>query len=357
MPQWAGSCWYYLRYLDPTNENEMVDPEVERYWMRGDTASGGVDLYVGGAEHAVLHLLYARFWHKVLYDLGHVSTPEPFARLFNQGVITAYEYMDERGMYVPAPEVEERDGKFFYEGEEVTRTQGRMGKSRKNAVTPDDIYEGYGADTLRLYEMFMGPLDASRPWNTADIVGVHRFLQRFWRNAIDEQTGAIRVSDASADEDTRRILHRTIEAVRNDMGKLQFNTAIARLFELNNRLTQVVGETGAAPVEVVTAMTLMLAPLAPHLAEEVWSRLGHAETLAYEPFPEPDPAYLVVEEVEIVVQVDGRVRARVKVPAGASDADHEAAARADERVAQLLDGVEVMKVVIVPGRLLNFVTR
>jgi len=357
MPQWAGSCWYYLRYLDPTNENEMVDPEVERYWMRGDTASGGVDLYVGGAEHAVLHLLYARFWHKVLYDLGRVSTPEPFARLFNQGVITAYDYMDERGMYVPAPEVEERDGKFFYEGEEVTRTQGRMGKSRKNAVTPDDIYEGYGADTLRLYEMFMGPLDASRPWNTADIVGVHRFLQRFWRNAIDEQTGAIRVSDASADEDTRRILHRTIEAVRNDMGKLQFNTAIARLFELNNRLTQVVGETGAAPVEVVTAMTLMLAPLAPHLAEEVWSRLGHAETLAYEPFPEPDPAYLVVEEVEIVVQVDGRVRARVKVPAGASDADHEAAARADERVAQLLDGVEVMKVVIVPGRLLNFVTR
>ena len=357
MPQWAGSCWYYLRYLDPTNENEIVDPAVERYWMQGDSASGGVGLYVGGAEHAVLHLLYARFWHKVLYDLGHVSTPEPFARLFNQGTITAYEYLDERGMYVPATEVEERDGQFFFEGAEVTRTQGRMGKSRKNAVTPDDIYEGYGADTLRLYEMFMGPLDASRPWNTADIVGVHRFLQRFWRNAVDEETGAIRVSDAPADEDTRRVLHRTIEAVRNDMGKLQFNTAIARLFELNNRLTQVVGETGAAPVEVVAAMTLMLAPLAPHLAEEVWARLGHADTLTYEPFPEPDPAYLVVEEVEIVVQVDGKVRARVKVPAGASEADHETAARADERVAQLLDAVEVLKVVIVPGRLVNFVTR
>jgi leucyl-tRNA synthetase len=357
MPQWAGSCWYYLRYLDPTNENRIVEPEVERYWMQGDNSSGGVDLYVGGAEHAVLHLLYARFWHKFLYDLAHVSTPEPFARLFNQGTITAFEYVDDRGVYVPANEVEDRDGKFYFEGKEVTRQQGRMGKSRKNAVAPDDIYADYGADTLRLYEMFMGPLDASRPWNTADIVGVHRFLQRFWRNAIEEETGAIRVSDTPADEETRRILHRTIEAVRSDMAKLQFNTAIARLFELNNRLTAVVGETGTAPLEVVTAMTLMLAPLAPHLAEEVWSRLGHDESLAYEPFPEPDPAYLVVEEVEIPVQIDGKVRARVKFPAGASEADHEAAARADERVAELLDGVEVGKVIVVPGRLVNFVTR
>ena len=357
MPQWAGSCWYYLRYLDPTDENRMVEPGVERYWMQGDTRSGGVDLYVGGAEHAVLHLLYARFWHKVLYDLAHVSTPEPFARLFNQGTITAYEYLDERGVYVPADDVEERDGKFFFEGSEVIRQQGRMGKSRKNAVAPDDIYAEYGADTLRLYEMFMGPLDASRPWNTADIVGVHRFLQRFWRNAVDEETGAIRVSDAPADEETRRILHRTIDAVRTDMAKLQFNTAIARLFELNNRLTAVVGETGTAPLEVVTAMTLMLAPLAPHLAEEVWARLGHAESLAYEPFPEPDPAYLVVEEVEIPIQVDGKVRARVKVPAGASEAEHEAAARADERIAALLQSVDVSKVIVVPGRLVNFVTR
>jgi len=357
MPQWAGSCWYYLRYLDPTNENELVDREVERYWMDGDTGTGGLDLYVGGAEHAVLHLLYARFWHKVLYDLDHVSTPEPFARLFNQGTITAYEYVDERGFYVPASEVEERDGRFYIQDKEVTRQQGRMGKSRKNAVNPDDIYDNYGADTLRLYEMFMGPLDASRPWNTADIVGVHRFLQRLWRNTVDEETGAIRVSNAPADEETRRILHRTIVAVRTDMAKLQFNTAIARLFELNNRLTTVVGETGAAPLEVVTAMTLMLAPLAPHLAEEVWERLGHAESLVYEPFPEPDPAYLVVEEVEIVVQVNGKVRARVKVPAGASDADHEAAARADDRVAGLLAGSGVEKVIVVPGRLVNLVTR
>src|SRR2546430_13478576 len=190
-----------------------------------------------------------------------------------------------------------------------------MGKSRKNAVAPDDIYADSGADTLRLYEMFMGPLDASRPWNTADIVGVHRFLQRFWRNAIDEETGAIRVADASADEETRRILHRTIEAVRNDMAKLQFNTAIARLFELNNRLTSVVGETGAAPLEVVTAMTLMLAPLAPHLAAEVWTRPGPAASLTYEPVPAPDPAYLVVHGVEIPVQIDRQRRARVEVAA------------------------------------------
>ena len=203
MPQWAGSCWYYLRYLDPTNADALVDPTIERYWM-GDDGSGGVDLYVGGAEHAVLHLLYARFWHKVLFDLGHVSTPEPFHRLFNQGTITAAAFTDDRGAYVEASEVEERDGSWFHDGAEVIRHDGKMGKSLKNAVAPDDIYRDYGADTLRLYEMFTGPLDASRPWSTQDIVGVHRFLQRFWRNAVDEDTGELRVSDAPADDDTRR---------------------------------------------------------------------------------------------------------------------------------------------------------
>jgi leucyl-tRNA synthetase len=354
MPQWAGSCWYYLRYLDPTNDRALVDPDVERYWMSG-SPSGGVDLYVGGVEHAVLHLLYARFWHKILFDLGHVSTPEPFARLFNQGVITAPEYTDERGMYVEAAEVEERNGKYYFDGKEVTRTEGRMGKSRKNAVSPDEIYDEYGADTLRLYEMFMGPLDASRPWSTADIVGVHRFLQRFWRNAVDEQTGALRVSNHDPDPETRRILHRTIDAVRSDMDQLEFNTAIARLFELNNRLTQVVGDTGVAPVEVVRAMTLMLAPLAPHLAEEVWERLGNADTLVFERFPEPDPAYLVEAQIEIAVQVNGKVRARIKVAAGATDDEIVAAARADERIATMLEGKAVRNVVV-PGRLVNFVT-
>ncbi len=202
MPQWAGSCWYYLRYLDPTNDDRLVDPALEQYWM-GVGDSGGVDLYVGGAEHAVLHLLYARFWHKVLFDLGHVSTPEPFHRLYNQGTLTAFEYLDERGMYVEAKDVEERDGTFLYDGREVFRRSGRMGKSRKNMVTPDEIYRDYGADTLRLYEMFMGPLDADRVWSTADIAGVYRFLQRFWRNVVDEDTGELHVSSGAADDDTR----------------------------------------------------------------------------------------------------------------------------------------------------------
>jgi leucyl-tRNA synthetase len=232
-----------------------------------------------------------------------------------------------------------------------------MGKSRKNAIAPDRIYDDYGADTLRLYEMFMGPLDASRPWSTTDIVGVYRFLQRFWRNAVDEETGALRTTEQPIGEETSRILHRTIAEVRDDMGELQFNTAIARLFELNNHLTQLVAETGAAPVEVVEPMALMLAPLAPHVAEELWERLGHDASLAYAPFPEPDPAYLVEEVLEIVVQVDGKVRAQVKVPAGATDAELEAAARAEARVASLLEQREVVKVIVVPGRLVNFVTR
>jgi leucyl-tRNA synthetase len=357
MPQWAGSCWYYLRYLDPTNEDELTSPAVERYWMLGDgpPEAGGVDLYVGGAEHAVLHLLYARFWHKVLYDLGHVSTPEPFHRLFNQGTVTAFEYLDERGVYVEAAEVVERDGRFFSGDDEVTRRAGRMGKSRKNAVTPDDIYGEYGADTLRLYEMFMGPLDASRPWSTADIVGVHRFLQRVWRNLVDEDTGDLRVSPAPADDETRRLLHRTIAAVRADMGTLEFNTAIAAMHQLNNRLTQVVAEQGSAPGEVARALVLMLAPLTPHVAEELWQRMGNPESLAYEPFPVPDPSLLVDAQVELPVQVNGKVRAHVMVAAGASEAEHEAAARADERVGALLADVAVRRVVVVPGRMVNFV--
>ena len=354
MPQWAGSCWYYLRYLDPTNDDTLVEPDIERYWM-GDGPDGGVDLYVGGAEHAVLHLLYARFWHKVLHDLGHVSTPEPFHRLYNQGTMTAFEYLDDRGIYVEASEVEERDGRFYFDGEEVTRRSGRMGKSRKNMVTPDEIYRDYGADTLRLYEMFMGPLDANRAWSTADIAGVYRFLQRFWRNVVDEDTGEVRVTTQPADADTRKLLHRTIDAVRADMGTLEFNTAIARLFELNNRLTQVVAEQGSAPDEVVRAMVLMLAPLTPHVADELWEKLGNPRTLAFEPFPDPDPAQLVDAEVEIPVQVNGKVRGHVRVATGADDIAHEAAARADERIATLLDGATVRKVVVVPGRLVNFV--
>jgi leucyl-tRNA synthetase len=356
MPQWAGSCWYYLRYLDPTNEDEMVDPEVEAEWAKGTRTDGSpkaglVDLYVGGVEHAVLHLLYARFWHKVLYDLGYVSSLEPFQRLVNQGYILAPAYMDERGMYVESADVEARDGAFFHDGQPVTQVHGKMGKSLKNAISPEDMFREYGADTLRLYEMFMGPLDKERPWNTSDIIGVHRFLQRLWRNLVDEDSGASRVTDAPADAGTTRVLHRTIAAVRADMESLSFNTAIARMFELNNHLTQL----GAVPREVAEPLVLMVAPLAPHVAEELWSRLGHADTLAYEPFPTADPALLVEETVEVPVQVNGKVRARVEVAAGADADAHEAAARAEPRIAAMLAGATVREVKVVPGRIVNFV--
>jgi len=359
MPQWAGSCWYYLRYLDPNNDNALVDPAVEAYWMQDSVnpAAGGVDLYVGGVEHAVLHLLYARFWHKVLFDLGTVSTREPFRRLYNQGYIQAPAFRDSRGMAVEATKVIERDGSFFFDGEPVIREFGKMGKSLKNVVTPDDISEEYGADTLRLYEMFMGPLDASRPWSTADIVGVHRFLQRVWRNLIDEDTGELKVSDTTPDSETRRLLHQTIYAVRTDMVALKFNTAIARLFELNNRLTQVVAETNSVPLEVATKLTLMMAPLTPHIAEELWRRLGHPESIAYEPFPIADSAELTQAEIEIPIQINGKVRSRIIMTADAdADADAlEAAARADEHIASLLAKASVRKVITVPGRLINFV--
>ena len=252
--------------------------------------------------------------------------------------------------------MEERDGEFLFEGEPVDREYGKMGKSLRNVVTPDDVYEQYGADTLRLYEMFMGPLDASRPWNTTDIIGVHRFLQRLWRNVIDEETGEARVGAAPADDETRRLLHRSIDAVAHDMDELGYNTAIARLFELNNRLTQVVAERGDAPEEVVIPLVLMVAPLAPHVAEEIWERLGHGETLAFTDFPVADPALLVDDTVEIPVQIRGKVRARVVVPADADEAATEAAARGDRRIAELLDGATIRNVIVVPGKLVNFVT-
>src|SRR5829696_2753652 len=356
MPNWAGSCWYHLRYIDPVDEHELVRPENERYWMgpRHEGDAGGVDLYVGGAEHAVLHLLYARFWHKVLYDLGYVSSFEPFHRLFNQGYIQAFAYRDQRGQIVPAVEVEQRDGRFWWHGEPVTQEFGKMGKSLKNSVTPDDLYVEYGADTLRLYEMFTGPLDQSRPWDTKAVVGVYRLLQRIWRNVVDEDTGSITVADTPLDGDTERLLHRTIAAVREGMEKLRFNVSIAKITELNNHL---VGRypNGGVPRAVAEPLVLLLAPLAPHVGEELWSRLGHRDSLATEPFPEADSALLVDDTVEIPVQVNGRVRARINVPFGADAGAIEALARADAKVAELLAGATVRKVVAVPGRLINFV--
>ena len=357
MPQWAGSCWYELRYLDPTNTNAFVDKDVERYWMgpKGPGHTGGVDLYVGGVEHAVLHLLYSRFWHKVLHDLGHVSSEEPFHRLFNQGYIQAYAYRDMRGQPVPAYEVEERDGKYFFEGEEVSREYGKMGKSLKNIVTPDDMYADYGADTFRLYEMSMGPLEASRPWNTRDVVGMQRFLQRVWRNIVDEDSGETHVTDAAASDDIRRALHKCIDGVGADMDNLRFNTAIAKLIELNNALTPFVAEHGACPREIAEPLAVMLSPLCPHIAEEIWHRLGHTSTITYEQFPTADASLLASDTIEIPVQINGKVKHRIDVAVGADQATTKAVAMADPKVIELLAGATPKKEVIVPGRLVNFV--
>jgi leucyl-tRNA synthetase len=350
MPQWAGSCWYELRYLDPDNEKHLVDQANERYWMgpRGAGDCGGVDLYVGGVEHAVLHLLYARFWHKVLFDLGHISSSEPFRRLYNQGYIQAYAYRDDRGAIVPAEEVEERDGRYFYDGREVRREYGKMGKSLKNVVTPDEMCARYGADTFRVYEMSMGPLDVSRPWETRAVVGSYRFLQRLWRLVVDEETGATRVVDEPADEETRRLLHRVIDGVRADMEELRFNTAIAKLIELTNRATQVVPSR-----EVVEPLVLMTSPFAPHIAEELWRRLGHEDSVAYAAFPAADPALLAAEAVTYPVQVNGKVRARIEVPADAPEVEVTAAALA--AVAGQLGGRDPRKVIVVPGRMVSVV--
>ncbi len=401
MPQWAGSCWYYLRYTDPFNQAALAEPQIERYWM----PPSGVDLYVGGVEHAVLHLLYARFWHKVLYDWGVTSTSEPFGKLFNQGYILADAFTDARGMYVPAAEVTRTPDGWQFAGQPVTRRAGKMGKSLKNGISPDDIYASYGGDTLRLYEMAMGPLNGDRPWHTDDITGMHRFLQRLWRLIIDESTGEPLiapepsspatpmvpsaspasstpvvssaspaastpvVSSASPapstpfalstpstpfaseqlDPATARLLHRTIAVVREDFAALRFHTAIARIIELTahaSRLPRV-------PRGLAEPLVLLVAPLAPHIAEELWQRLGHASSLAREPFPQADPALAATTTVTLPVQVNGKVRFTIEVPASAGRDD----------IADLLAAHpdyprdQVARLVIVPGRIANIVLR
>ena len=361
MPQWAGSSWYQLRYIDPTNTDALVDIENERYWTgprpeeHGANDPGGVDLYVGGVEHAVLHLLYARFWHKVLYDLGFVTSKEPYRRLFNQGYIQAYAYTDSRGVYVPAAEVEEKDGKFFYQGEEVNREYGKMGKSLKNSVAPDEVVEDYGADTLRVYEMSMGPLDTSRPWATKDVVGAQRFLQRLWRLVVDEATGEVTVVDASLTEDDLKALHRTIAGVRDDYAHLRDNTVAAKLIEYVNYLTKTY--PSGAPRDAVEPLVQMVSPLAPHIAEELWSLLGHPETITFEPFPEFAEQWLTDDTVEVPVQINGKVKARIDVATDASKDDLEAAALADDRVTELVAGKTVVKVIAIPGRMVNLVVK
>ena len=322
MPQWAGSCWYYLRYCDPRNGAKLIDPAVEKYWMGGT----GVDLYVGGAEHAVLHLLYARFWHKVLFDLGVVSTPEPFRKLVNQGIILG------------------EDGQ-------------KMSKARGNVVNPDAVVAEYGADTLRLFEMFLGPLEQMKPWSTTGIEGVYRFLGRVWRLVMEEnQEGEwlfapAKLTEAAASTELLRSLHATIRKVSDDIDRLQFNTALSALMVLVNDLTREPVRSRAA----VETLLLLLAPFAPHLAEELWKQLGHGETLAYEPWPVADARYLVQTEVEIVVQVNGKVRGHVTLPVASPGEAIEAAARALPAFAEWAAGKTVRKVVVVPDKLINFV--
>lgn len=361
MPQWAGSSWYQMRYIDPTNSEAFCDIDNERYWtgprpeVHGPNDPGGVDLYVGGVEHAVLHLLYARFWHKVLFDLGHVSSKEPYRRLYNQGYIQAYAYTDSRGVYVPAEEVEERDGEFFYHGEKVNREYGKMGKSLKNAVAPDDIAENFGADTLRVYEMSMGPLADSRPWATKDVVGAQRFLQRLWRLVVNENTGEVAVVDAELGKKDLQQLHRTIAGVRDDYENLRVNTVVAKLIEYVNYLTK--NYPDGAPRAAVEPIAVMVAPVAPHIAEELWTRLGHEGTITFVPFPSFDEKYLVDDEIELPVQVNGKVKSRVQVAADVSQDDAVAAALADDKVLAAIGEKSVVKKIVVPGRMINLVVK
>ena len=349
MPQWAGSCWYYLRYIDPTNDKCFADPELLKEWLP-------VDLYVGGAEHAVLHLLYARFWHKVLFDLGFVPTPEPFQRLVNQGMILGLAYKTKRGVLIPMDKIEWREGKPYGaeeggEMEELTEFPAKMSKSLKNVVNPDDVIRDYGADSLRLYEMFMGPLQAVKPWSTKGVEGVHRFLKR--ANRLVTETP---VADRAMTKAEAKSLNAMVKKVGDDLEAMAFNTAISAMMVYVNEAEDF-AKSGGLPREYLEKFVLCLAPFAPHLGEELWQFLGHADTLAYEPWPKFDPAALVEDEVEVPVQVLGKLRGRIRVPVAATPAEMEAAAKANADVAKFLEGKTIVKVIAVPKRMVNFVVR
>ncbi|MBP3088232.1 leucine--tRNA ligase [Corynebacterium sp. sy017] len=361
MPQWAGSSWYQLRYIDPHNSEKFCDIDNERYWTGpqpekyGSNDPGGVDLYVGGVEHAVLHLLYARFWHKVLFDLGFVSSREPYRRLYNQGYIQAYAYTDARGVYVPAAEVEEKDGAFYYQGEQVSQEYGKMGKSLKNAVAPDDICRDFGADTLRVYEMAMGPLDTSRPWATKDVVGAQRFLQRLWRLVVDENTGNTTLIDAELSDQDNKALHRSIAGIRDDYDNLRINTVVAKEIEYVNYLTKTYPH--GVPRAAVEPLIIMVAPIAPHIAEELWQRIGHQDTITFQAFPTHEQRWLKDDEIELPVQINGKVRARVMVPADATQEQIAQVALDNESVQAQISGKQLIKSIVVPGRMINFVVK
>jgi len=355
MPQWAGSCWYYLRFCDRKNDQHLCDPDVERYWMgpTDENPSGGVDLYVGGAEHAVLHLLYARFWHKVLFDLGVVSTDEPFGKLFNQGMIRSFAYRDPRGVYI-GPEDVDLTGeapRHAKTGDVLTESVEKMSKSLKNVVNPDEVIAQYGADTFRLYEMFMGPLEASKPWNTRDVPGVFRFLQRVWRMIVGDDAAASILTDGAADPAVERAVHQLVKKVGDDVVAMKFNTAIAAMMAFVNTATKAGQLTG----DQAERFILVLAPFAPHIAEELWQHLGHKASLAREAWPTYDEAQLAEDTIELPVQVNGKVRDRVTVPADADDEAILAAAAAAAKVVPAIAGKTVVKRIVVPGRLVNLV--
>jgi len=359
MPQWAGSCWYYLRYLDAQNQQQAWRPKIENFWMP-------VDLYVGGAEHAVLHLLYARFWHKVLFDCGLVSTKEPFQRLFNQGLIQAFVYQDPTGRLVPNDEVEENGAGVFIQkgtGAALKQQVGKMSKSLKNVVNPDEVVRQYGADALRLYEMFMGPLDTSKPWNPRDVPGVYRFLQRAWRLIVEDDEGKpgaghvrpqlnkTQAAETNGSE-LERIIHKTIKKVSQDLERMAFNTAISTMMVFVNEAQKDSAKLTRTQAE---RFVLLLSPFAPHLAEELWQKLGHATTLAYEPWPIWDESLTLDAEVELAVQVNGKVKAKITV---ATDAPEEAVKQsAQAAIAGYLAGKQIVKVIVVKGRLVNVVVK
>jgi leucyl-tRNA synthetase len=382
MPQWAGSCWYYLRFIDPRNEKAVVNRELEKRWMP-------VDLYVGGAEHAVLHLLYARFWHKVLFDRGVVSTVEPFKKLVNQGMIlgemefTGYRDSTEKwvssdlvieaennalvlardkspvvSVKLDPDQVEKSGEKFVLKSDPSIRIDSRaykMSKSRGNVINPDEIVADYGADSLRLYEMFMGPLEASKPWSMAGVNGVRGFLDRVWRMIIDDRAETKTLNESIVDtaptDEQLRVLHKTIKAVSQDIENLSFNTAIARLMEFVNYFTK----QSARPRSIMSKFILILSPLAPHIAEELWAILGHKQTLAYEPWPTFDESLTVDQSVEIPISIQGKLRSKINIARGMSNDEVEKIALLDERIAELLVGKTVKKVIIVPDRMVNIV--
>ena len=352
MPGWAGSCWYWIRYCDPTNNEAFISEEAKAFWL-----NGGVDLYVGGAEHATLHLLYARFWHKILFDLGHLPTSEPFQKLFHQGLLTAFAFQRDNGQLVPTDEVDEVSEDTFVAkdtGEPVRRIVAKMSKSLRNVVNPDDVIAEFGADTFRLYEMYMGPLDASKPWNTRDIVGVYRFLQRAWRLLIDETNGEPKLRSERHDAIEQQ-LHRTIAKVGEDIERLANNTAIAALIEFVNFAGKTSGDQPALTAGQADQFARLLGPFAPHIAEELRERCGTPGCIIHATWPTYDESMLVDDTIELPVQVAGKMKGKVTMPADADEAVVKELVLADDKILAALEGRIIRKLILVPGRIVNLI--